>query len=86
MILSGRGADIMFLKISMRLHFILINTFITPFRNKKKVFSNLDIDLKDTLKLAETKSLFRAETHISLTHGLYHTKLSLEATVLTIPG
>lgn len=36
------------------------------------------IDRKDTIKLGETKLLLWAEVHISLTHGLYHTRLLLE--------
>ena len=65
--------------------FALILWYIWKVRNNK-VFSNLDIDPRDTLKLAETKSLLWVEAHVSLTQGIDQTRLPVEATVLFIPG
>ena len=59
--------------------------YILKGRNNK-VFSNLDIDPIDTLKLAEKESLLWAEAHNSLTHGINQTRLLVEAIVLYIPG
>ena len=60
--------------------------YIWKKRNKKKVFSNLDIDPRDTLKLAETESLLWAEAEISVTLGTDQTQLREEAILLAIPG
>lgn len=46
--------------------------YIWKGRNNK-VFSNLDIDLRDTRRLAETKSLLWAEAQTSLVHGIDQT-------------
>ena len=46
----------------------------------------MDIDPKDTLKLAETKSLLWAEAQTSLTHGINQARLPVETTVPSIPG
>ena len=65
--------------------FAWILRYIWKVQNNK-VFSNLDIDPRDTLKLAETESLLWAETHVSLTQGIDQTRLPVEATMLFIPG
>ena len=59
--------------------------YIWKGRNNK-VFSNLDMDPRDTLKLAETESLLWAEAHISLTRGIEQTRLPVPAIVPYIPG
>ena len=46
----------------------------------------LDIDPKDTLRLAETESLLWAEAQISLTQGTIQTRSPGEAIVLAITG
>ena len=46
-----------------------------------KVFSNLEIELRDTLKLAETESLLWTEAQNSLTWGIDQTRLSVPAIV-----
>ena len=52
--------------------FAWILWYIWKGRNNK-VFSNLDIDPRDTLKLAKTESLLWTEAHISLTQGIDQT-------------
>ena len=44
------------------------------------------MDLKDPLKLAETKSLLWAEAQNSQNQGMDHTRLPVPAAILTIPG
>ena len=51
-----------------------------------KVFSNLYIDPRDTLRLAETKSLLWAEAQISLTQGFDQTRVPVEAISPSILG
>ena len=51
-----------------------------------KVLSNLDIDPRDTIKLAKAESLLSVEAHISLTRGIEQTRLPVEVIVSTIPG
>ena len=61
--------------------FIGILSYIWKGRNNK-VFSNVDIDQMDTLKLTETKSLLWAEAQVSLTQGLPQ---NTEVNVYTLP-
>ena len=44
------------------------------------------MDPRDTLKLAETKSLLLKEAHISLTQGIKQTRLQVQAIVPYTPG
>ena len=66
-------------------HFTLILWYIWKGRNNK-VFSNLDMDPSDTLKLAETESLLWAEAQNSPIQGINHTQLHVPSVVSTIPG
>ena len=65
--------------------FAWILWYIWKGRNNK-VFSNLDMDPRDTLKLAETESLLWVEAQISLTQGIEQTRLPVQAIVPDIPG
>lgn len=65
--------------------FVWILWYIWKRRNNK-VFNNLDIDPRDTLKLAENKSLLWAEAHVSLTQGIEQTRLPVKARVPDISG
>ncbi|KAF8116576.1 hypothetical protein N665_0016s0007 [Sinapis alba] len=61
-------------------HFALILWYIWKRRNNK-VFSNLDINPRDTFKLAETESLLWAEAQCLLTQGVDQSRLLVNATV-----
>ena len=65
--------------------FVWILWYIWKEKNNK-VFSNLDIYPRDTLKLAETESLLWAESHIPLTWGIEQTRLPVKAIVPAIQG
>ena len=78
--------DYLFWRISPELEdhqFAWILWYIWKERNNK-VFSNLDMDPRDTLELAETESLLWAEAQISLTQGIKQTQLPVQAIVLNI--
>lgn len=64
-------------------HFEWILWYIWKGRNNK-VFINLDIDPRDTLKLAETEPALWAEAQINHVHG--SARLVVNATLPTIPG
>ena len=66
-------------------HFAWILWYIWKGRNNK-VFSNLDIDPRDTLKLAETESALWAEAQIKNEQGSDQTRLVVNATLPTISG
>ena len=66
-------------------YFAWILWYIWKGRNNK-VFSNLDIDPRDTLKLAETESVLWAEAQIAHTQRTDHARSVVNATVPTIPG
>ena len=59
--------------------------YIWKGRNNK-VFSKLDIDPRDTLRMAETESLLWAEAHISLTRGFDHTRVPVKQILPSIHG
>ena len=78
--------DHLFCRLELENHqFAWILWYIWKGRNNK-VFSYLDIDPRDTFKLAEKESLLWAEAHISLTQGINQTRLPVEATIPFIPG
>ena len=80
--------DCLFWKISSELEdhqFAWILWYIWKERNNK-VFSNLDMDPRDTLKLAETESLLWVEAQILLTKGIEQTRLPVQAIVPDIAG
>lgn len=60
--------------------FALILWYIWKGRNNK-VFSNIDIDPKDTLKLAETESLLWTDVHASIPQRVTQSR-ELEVTSL----
>ena len=66
-------------------HFAWILWYIWKGRNNK-VFSNLDIDPRDTFRLAETESLLWSEAHDKLTQGTDHMRLPVNAITPSIPG
>ena len=51
-----------------------------------KVFSNFDMDPRDTLKLAETKSALWVEAQILFTQRIDQTRISTGETIPSIPG
>ena len=53
-------------------HFAWILRYIWKARNNK-VFSNLDMDPQDTLKLAETESVLWADAQLALTQQIDRT-------------
>ena len=63
-------------------HFAWIFWYIWKERNNK-VFSNLDMDPRDTLKLAETESTLWAEAHILKDKN---TGTQVQASLPSIPG
>ena len=65
--------------------FAWILWYICKGRNYK-VFSNLDMDPRDTFKLVETESLLWAEAHNSLLRGIEQSRLPVKAIVSYIRG
>ena len=65
--------------------FAWILWYIWKGRNNK-VFSNLDIDPRDTLKLAEKESALWAEAQINQAQGPDQAQSVVNASVPTIPG
>ncbi|XP_056848971.1 uncharacterized protein LOC130499090 [Raphanus sativus] len=65
--------------------FAWILWYIWKARNNK-VFTNMDIDPLETLKLAEREALLWAEAQVSLTKGTYSTIAPPQVTIPTNPG
>ena len=85
---SLQHMDHLFWRVSLELEdhqFALILWYMWKGRNNK-VFSNLDIDPRDTLRLAETETLLWAEAQISLTKGFDQTRVPVEAISPSILG
>lgn len=59
--------------------------YIWKERNNK-VFSNFDIDSRDTFKLTESQSLFWAEAQSSFTRRIDQSRLPVKALVPYIPS
>ena len=70
----------------MEVHqFAWILWYIWKGRNNK-VFSNLDIDLCETLRLVETESVLWAEAQITITQRTDQARTETDVTVPSIPG